>query len=201
MELDELKNIWKKEPFRRKNDAEIASMLKGRSRSIISKLKRSTWMELIFTLIAGLVLLYYAYTIPNGALKWFFIAFIVIFPGYIIYYIKKINLLNRFDTMNDNLKVSIETLVNDLQTYLKFYKKSYSILYPFYLVLMLLFMAMERGMEDFLHSLTQPRTLISIGFVCLVFVACSLWFTSWYLKKLYGNHLDKLKELLLDLEG
>ena len=46
MELDELKHIWKKTDvdFHPKGEAELASMLKGNSKSIIDKLKRSVWL-------------------------------------------------------------------------------------------------------------------------------------------------------------
>jgi hypothetical protein len=45
MEFDDLKSIWKKDKpgYEPKREEEIASMIKGRSTSIISKLKRSVW--------------------------------------------------------------------------------------------------------------------------------------------------------------
>ena len=199
MEFDDLKQIWKQDLFQRKGEEEIAAMIKGKSKSIISKLKRSAWMELIFTIVAGFVLLYFSFTMPNGALKWYFISFLILFIGYIVYYVKKINLLNRFDIGQENIKASIETLINDLTTYLKFYKNSYTLLYPVYFLLMFLFVAMERGMDEFIHALSQPRTLVYLIFLASLFIACSLWFTKWYLKKLYGNHLEKLQALLKDL--
>jgi len=58
MELDDLKSIWKQDKpgFEPKKEEEIASMIKGRSNSIISKLKRSVWFELIFTIVCGVAL-------------------------------------------------------------------------------------------------------------------------------------------------
>jgi hypothetical protein len=55
MELEDLKSIWKrKQGYEPKQEAEIASMLRGRSNSIISKLKRSVWFELIFTIACSI---------------------------------------------------------------------------------------------------------------------------------------------------
>jgi hypothetical protein len=199
MELDELKNIWKQESFRSKNEGEIAAMLRGRSRSIVSKLKRSVWMELTLTLIGELILVYYVFTIPAGAFKWATLSFALLFAGYIVYYFKKIILLIRFGATSENIKINIERLVHDLGVYLSFYKKSYTMVYPVFLFLMLFFVAIEQGIDDFLRSLTRPLTLASLVFVCLVFIGCLVWFTNWYLDKLYGNHLRKLEELLKDL--
>jgi hypothetical protein len=66
MELEELRNIWKSSEsgFQPKDESEIASMLKGRSISIIDKLKRSVRFELVFTLFVSLCLLLYALTLP-----------------------------------------------------------------------------------------------------------------------------------------
>jgi hypothetical protein len=57
-ELDDLKLLWQqaKPGFEPKKEEEIASMIKGRSNSIISKLKRSVWFELTFTILCGVAL-------------------------------------------------------------------------------------------------------------------------------------------------
>src|SRR5687767_4692321 len=118
MELEDLKSIWKNsEHFRLKNEAEIASMLKGTSQSIIAKLKRSVWFELIFTMVAGLGLFVYALTLPSGAPKWTSISILVLLVVYSFYYVKKLMLLNRFDPASGNLKSNLENLVDNFSSY------------------------------------------------------------------------------------
>jgi hypothetical protein len=202
MELEDLKSIWKNsEPFRPKGEAEIASMLRGNSQSIISKLKKSVWFELTITLIAGVALLVYALTLPSGALKWTSISILLMLVVYSFYYVKKLMLLNRFDSANENLRTSLENLYDNLSSYLRFYKRSYAILYPVYFVLGLLFGALERGMNEFINSLIQPKTILYLLFIAGVFFFCSTWLTNWYLKKLYGNQMDKLQQLLHELQN
>jgi hypothetical protein len=203
MELDELKNLWKKNEsgFRPKAESEIATMLKGRSKSIVDKLKRSVWFELIFTLIAGLILLIYAFTLESGALKWTSISILILFVVYSFYYIKKLTLLRHFIQGQDNLKANLEKLVEKLTNYLKFYKRSYTILYPVYFFLALLFVAIERGLDEFLHALRQPKTIAFLAILAGLFFFCSTWLVNWLLTKLYGNHLEKLKGLLMELES
>jgi hypothetical protein len=203
MELNELKDIWKKTDasFQPKAEAELASMLKGNSKSIIAKLKRSVWFELIFTLISGIILLIYALTLPIGALKWISVSILAVFVAYTFYYIKKLMLLNQFGGGDDNLKASLERLIENLANYLRFYKRSYTLLYPVYFLLALLFVGIERGIDEFVSILTKPKTIASLFVVAGIFFVCSTWLVSWYLKKLYGRHLEKLQGLLNDLNS
>lgn len=201
MELDDLKDIWKQQTsaIPLKGEAEIAAMLKGTSKSIVGKLKRSVWIELILSLVAGLAVAAYAFTLPSGALKWMSISIPLIFIAYAIYYIKKLMLLNKFDSMSENIRSNIETLINNLSGYLRFYKRSYTILYPVYFGLGVLFSFLERGTDKMLNALQQPRTIFLLIVVAVVFYISSTWLVDWLLRKLYGNHLQKLKTLLHDI--
>lgn len=201
MELDELKDIWKQGDigFRPHNEEEIASMLKGNSKLIIDKLKRSVWFELIFTLVAGVALLIYALTLPAGSLKWTSVSILILFLVYSFYYIKKLTLLRKFNPAQDNVKAGLEKLVRNLSSYLQFYRRSYTILYPVYFFLALVFGAIERGIDQFLITLSQPKTIIYLVLTAGLFYFCSTWLINWLLKRLYGNHLEKLKALLREL--
>jgi hypothetical protein len=203
MELDELKDLWKKNDavFQPKPEGELALMLRGNSKSIVDKLKRSVWFELAFTLLSGIGLLIYALTLPSGALKWTSISIIAIFVVYSFYYVKKLMLLNSFDTSHGNLRTTLENLIENLSSYLKFYKRSYTILYPAYFLLALLFGAIERGFDQFMTVLSNPKTIAYLlGFAAIFYIG-STWLVSWVLKKLYGNHLEKLRILLKDLNS
>ena len=203
MEIEDLKQIWKKqnEGFEPKDENELANMLKGRSSSIIARLKRNVWLELIFTSLGGLGLLAYALTLPGGSLKWTSISILILFAVYSFYYVKKLRLLNRFDIANDHIRANLQRLISSLTNYLKFYRRSYSILYPVYFFLGLVFTALEQGATGFFNRVTNPEIFVTLLLGAALFFICSTWLTSWYLRKLYGNHLEKLKNLLRDLEG
>lgn len=201
MELEELKNIWKNgEAFKPKGEAELTAMLSGTSQSIIAKLKRSVWFELLFTIGAGIALFLYALTLPSGALKWTSLSILLMLVAYSFYYIKKLILLIRFDSSSENIKSNLEKLYLTLSSYLKFYKRSYTILYPVYFCVGLIFGALERGTSEFLDALVQTKTIVYLIFVAAVFFFCSTWLTTWYLKKLYGNQMDKLRDVLYELK-
>lgn len=201
MELDELRSIWNKnQDFKLKGTDELSAMLRGDSRSVVDKLKRSVWFELLITAIAGIVLLIYAFTLPGGSVKWTAIAILILFGMYLFYYVKKLALLMRFNP-DENLKANLQKLVNSLNSYLRFYKLSYTILYPVYFGLGLLFGALEIGSERFFDVLVQPRTIVALCATALVFFFLCTWFANWYLKKLYGNHLQKLQSVLDELNA
>jgi hypothetical protein len=203
MELEDLKSIWKKgtPTFQPKNEQEIAMMLKGKSMSIIEKLKRSVLFELIFTIVVSAALIIYAVSLETGAVKWTSISLLLMFLAYTIYYIKKLILLNRVRRINENLHDSIYQLTVSLTSYLKFYKNSYAILYPIFFVLGLLFGAIERGPEKYLEYISKPKIIAFLVIMAVVFFFVSTWMANWFLKKLYGNHLEKLKGLLKELDN
>ena len=150
--------------------------------------------------MAGVALLLYALTLENGSLKWTSISILVLFVGYSFYYVKKLLLLSRFDSGNADIKSNLEKLIANLKSYLKFYKRSYTVLYPVYFCLGLLFAALERGAEEFLRIISRPNNIIYLLVSASLFFVFSRWLTNWYLKKLYGDHLEKLKALLTDIE-
>lgn len=199
-ELDDLKSIWKgNQPFAAKPMSEIATMLKGSSNSAIAKLKRSVWFELSLTIFFGLIMLYFSFTLDSGRLKWSLVSVIILFIAYLVYYFKKMRLLNRFEPSQQNLKESLEGLISSLETYLQFYRTSYTVLYPVYFLLGIIFTGVELGYDAFLEKVVQPETILKLLSLAIVFGVVSLFISKWYLKKLYGNHLDNLKIILNDL--
>lgn len=202
MEIEDLKHIWRKqnEDFTPKAETELATMLRGRSRSIITRLKRNVWSEIAFTLVGAIALIFYALQLPDGYLKWTSISILILFGLYSTYYLKKLTVLNRFDSNHENLKANLEQLIVSLKGYLKFYKRSYSILYPVFFLLALLFIAIEHGATGFFHKVGRPEVYLILLPGAALFFVFSTKLTSWYLKKLYGNHLEKLERLLRDLK-
>lgn len=200
MELEDLKSIWKSsEPvFQPKNEQEIARMLKGRSISIVNKLKRNVWFELVFTIVVSVVLLIYALSLPKGAMKWTSISLLLMCIASTVFYVKKLSILNHVQGINENLHDTISFLIKNLTTYLRFYKNSYTVLYPIYFLLGLVFSFMEKG-TDIADFLSQPTTIIYLLFMAGLFFLISFWLARWFLKKLYGDHLEKLKSIMDEL--
>src|SRR5690606_34833960 len=101
-------------------------------------------------------------------------------------YVKKINLLNRFEGSEGNIRTNLENLIRDLDTFLRFYYRSYTLLYPGYLILIIIVAIADRGMEQFIDSMADWRILGLLLFLVLLSIALSLWISKWFLGKLYG---------------
>jgi hypothetical protein len=117
-----------------------------------------------------------------------------------IYYVKKLTLLNRF-VPNENLQSTITILIGRLDSYLRFYKNSYAVLYPLFFLLGLLFGAIERGPSAYIEYLSRTSTIIYLVLMAGLFFLISSWCANWYLRKLYGDHVEKLRSLLKELQG
>lgn len=202
-ELEDLKQIWKshEQGYEPKKESEIALMLQGKSHSIINKLKRNVWVELIFTIASSIALGVYTITLEAGAIMWTIISMLLLFAAFLFYYVKKLLLLQRFDDSAENIKTNLRHLYERLTLYIIFYKRSYAVLFPVYFCLGILFGVIERGMDNFIDHVSQPKTIIILLVLAAAFFLCTGLITNFYLKKLYGNHLAKLKELLDELQG
>ena len=126
------------------------------------------------------------------------ISILILFVAYTFYYVKKLSLLNKFNA-DENLKSNLSNLVTTLTSYLRFYKLSYTILYPVYFFLGVIFGLIEVGTNKFIDILTQPKTIGYLLAVAIIFLFLGTWFSNWYLKKLYGKHLEKLQSVLTEL--
>ena len=203
MELEELKSIWNSSApsFQPKDAGEIASMLSRKSVSIVDKLKRNVWVDLIVTTLTSLGLLSYAVTLRPGALKWASISILSTLLLYVFYYVKKILVLNRFNPVTNNVRANLEALIDTLSGYLLFYQRSYTVLYPIFFCVVLMFVGIELGTQRFLENLQKPSTIALLLAFAGFYYFLSTRVVKWFLNKLYGRHLEKLKSLLTDIHG
>ncbi|MCU0356184.1 MAG: hypothetical protein MUE95_01255 [Cyclobacteriaceae bacterium] len=200
-ELDDLKILWKQDrSFEQKNENEIALMIRGSSKTLITKLKRSVWIELSLSVLCIVALGAFGLSLSPGAMMWTIMALLVLLLGYVFYYVKKIILLNDYDDSAENLKTNLENLVDKLDAYMTFYKRSYAILYPLFFLLGLFFGIMESGLDRFVQKMQNPLNVFAFLLIAVIFMVGVYAITDWYLKKLYGNHIEKLRSLLLDLK-
>lgn len=201
-ELDDLKTIWKQDrTFENKGETEIAQMIKGSSKTLITRLKRSVWFELALTVVCIVALGIFGLTLQPGTLMWIILSLLLLFVIYSFYYVKKIMALNEYEASTENLKNSLQLLIDKLDAYMVFYKRSYAILYPLFLILGIIFGIMESGEERFQQKFQNPLYAFSMVLITVIFMVGVYTITDWYLKKLYGNHIEKLKNLLRDLQS
>ena len=208
VELENLKDIWKQQiqPTIDKQNIEkqeIERLLKGRSTSILEKLKRNLLLEIAMFMVCLLLVAAVPFYFKSTPVTILFIAALVfIFIPYLVYYIKKYNELNTFSIFHNNIKTSLQSLIIQLEKFLKIYFYGSLILAPFSVFISALACLYEMkalGYLLYFDEFSKPTLSIILSFA-IVFTLLSYPILKWYLHKLYGQHIETLKEYLKELE-
>lgn len=221
MELDSLKDIWKnldEEDLQPGREVPVLSMLQKRSQGTIAKLKRNLNRELVAVLII------YSLTI------WYIVAYQKLYPelavllalvggAFLFYYYHKNKLLKQMQCVAWEVKSNLKHQLVTLEKYVRFYFIAGTILTPlayFAAGIITLFNAPEAqpvfvGDDPFradaivsqmpiASHISNHRFFIFFVSIGVVVTVGSYFFNRWYINKLYGQHIQKLKELLHQME-
>jgi hypothetical protein len=197
MELDSLKQAWKAQPLKDLpgSDEQILSMLQKKSRSPIAKIKRNLYREfLLVVLIYSAAIFYYA-VFQNG--QFLEIGFVLLLVGalYVVYYYQKNKLLKKMECVTCEVKSNLERQVATLEQYIKVYFYAGVILTP------LAYFAAGLIALHKLPALTLESSLMTF-FIATggVLAVLNVFFNRWYVNKLYGQHVQKIRLLLQQMD-
>jgi hypothetical protein len=203
MELDHLKELWQQqEP--EKVSGNLRQFLGKKSRGPIARMKRNLLYELIVVIITyGLATIYF-FT-PAGrldSLAWIYLILALIF---IIYFIRKNKLLNEMECMACQVKSNLSRQVATLEKYVRYYLIAGTAVFPLFIVYAYFIVIPE-------ISFVRGKTNSSDGGLTFfwettIWVSATITLTiiiyylnKWYVKKLYGKHINKLKLMLEQME-
>lgn len=220
MDLDNLKEIWKDldekdfHPGSRKgvksivtsHEEEIAAILRKRSQNPIAKIKRNLGWELAVILVLYSVTMWYYITAWHGQYWEIAVLLGVIGASFVVYYFRKNKLLREMQLVDSEVKVNLEQRLHTLEKYVRFYFVSSTILTPaayFVAGLIVFFKTPPRSTEKIPPMVTHITghdyfVLFTVSGVALAIG--SYFLNVWYVHKLYGRHINKLKSLLHQLE-
>ena len=206
MELDELKLHLKQkldtnQPA--KTQDEITVLLGKDTLSVLGKIKRSLWFEIIICipliLACGAMALY----LPYWSLRIYFSIFtclMVLFLVLLGYLLRKVNSANSSPMP---VKKNLEMVYRILKEFVKRYFQFTMALIP-----ICMFFAIWLSAQDPDESLGSKGIRFSNNFTLGLFITAytaalatgTYFFTKWYLKKLYGKYLLQLAGLLKELD-
>lgn len=198
MELESLKEIWNKSlPSETEISGEdIRQIMRQRSKSAIAKMKRNLMIEL------ALMVLIYAYAVIQNdhfmpGLQWLFVGIEVI---YLFYFGIKYRLLSRMENPAFEVRSSLQKQLNSLENLLRFYLWSGLLLIP--IAALVSFWIgytysnpAEFSRDNSLLLITSFVILVASILICIPI----FFFTKWYIRKLYGRHIEKLKNMMNEL--
>ena len=203
MELDQLKKIWQQESAQGKEDEQLLLLLGKRSNNPIARMKRNLLMELISIIILyGSMIIYYAYAFHGtmSEVSWFMVAIALFF---FVYYYRKNRLLNKMECLTCQVRSNLQRQVSTLEKYVKFYLVAGTAIAP----LAIFFF----GWLIYIKFPGKARSVFNPLGVHPLWETITAWTIVWSIyrnhllpeqmvcSKLYGKHIQKLKELLAEL--
>lgn len=202
MELDDLKHIWRQNQALSINqqnidNEKVMEMTRQKSKDIMTKLRKNLDFDIIvsFFFIPPLI---YVLFIKNIATyhKYVAVFFIIyIFIG-LYYYLMEIKTYKFFNAKNDllsTLKYTEEKFAQRVKS-LVIYNNIAAIPMGFYGYIAC--SQLEHYITNRNHEITSTELII----VCCFNVPIGYFYMKFIIKKLYGEHLQKLKQLLAELE-
>ncbi len=201
MELESLKEIWNHSGASGKevSGEEVRRILRRQSGSSIAKMKRNLKIELaVMVVLYAYVVFRDVHAVPG--MLWLLL--LVIEAAYLVYFGIKYRLLNRMECSTCEVRSNLQQQLKSLERLLRFYLWSGIVLIP----LVVLCSFWIGYSYDPPTGLPQEAyvvfPLLALAFVVLSLLLCIplFYFTKWYIRKLYGRHIDKLKEMIHDLK-
>lgn len=201
MELDDLKHIWQQNQelsiMQEVIDNEkVIEMTRQKSKDLMTKLRANLDFDAVVSSMFIPPLIYVLFVKNIATYHKYIAAFFIVytFVG-LYYYLKEIQ---SYKALN---------LKNDLLSTLKFTEEKFSqrvkllVIYNNILVVPLMFYGSILGAEiaQYRGSNFQP-TIIELIFSTIVLTPISYLYMQFIIKKLYGENLEKLKQLHIELE-
>lgn len=205
MELDQLKEMWGDVGTKKSNtsEEELQILLQKKSTSPIAKMKRNLLVELIAVLVLYIIVITYYFIQYRGGMQWNAWFLLAIGVLYVFYYQRKRKLLNSMECITCEVKSNLKMQLNTLEKYVRFYLIAGTALFPVTL--------MATGLIMFFYSpeiskdLTVPSgKVVWIFTAVLVFLSAVLtvpvyYINKWYVRKLYGQHVERLKVIVNEM--
>ncbi len=198
MELDNIKEAWQAHEVKKipgDND-EIRRMLNKKSKSPIAKMKKNLLWEMIVIVVLYTIGILYYIVADHGrywelALMLFLVAVLFMY-----YYYRKNKLLNEMECVACEVKSNLERQVSTLDKYLRLYFIAGTLLTPIaYFTTGLVVLYKTPGVGNISAKGISWFVGSGIGLTVMIYFA-----NKWYVNKLYGQHVKKLKNLLQQMD-
>lgn len=209
MELDEFKDLLNQKlenDHLHRSESDIAELLSKKANSVLVKIQKSLWFEIISAVVITIAFALIAITSKYQSFQIYFSVFTLVFIPFTIVFIF---LLKKTSSIDNNLpiKMNLQKIVNILEEFMKRYFQFTMVLIPICLIFSFALGYTEKEPIRFMDSLIdkyKPSALWLMGFTFLYATALIIgvyYFTKWYLKKMYGKYVDELKKYINELNN
>jgi hypothetical protein len=202
MELDQLKEMWSDvgQSKTSTSEQELQAMLQKKSKSPIAKMKRNLFIEMVIIVVLYTWSTIYYFMKFNGAILG--IAWLMLLTGvlFMVYYFRKRKLLQEMECVSCEVKSNLQLQVKTLEKYIWLYLVGGTLMFPFIMI--------TSGVIIFFFDSKIQTSSVHISFwsffLVLVLVSAILtipmyFLNKWYVRKLYGQHAEKLKQIVNEM--
>lgn len=197
MELDNLKAAWQGQVTNAgaHSKEQILSMLQKKSQRPIARMKRNLLVELILIVVIYTVTIIYYATTRGG--RYWQIALMLFAVGFLflLYYYQKNKLLKSMECVACEVRSNLQRQVTMLEKYVRLYFIAGVILTPLAYFTAGIIAIYKAPPQVF--SASTHYWFFGSGIIIAI---VSYFLNKWYVNKLYGQHVKKLKALLLQME-
>ena len=209
MELDDLKLLLDTsiDLEANKSENEISVLLSATTKSLVSKLKISIWIEIILTIACCLLFSIVVFFNQYWAVRAYFSVFAIICIPFIFVLLLLLQRINILSYTDRPVKHNLEKMNAILKRYIKnayavtFFLLSFCLLYSFTIAYIetknnihgSIFFGFEKSAFSF------PFILFIIIYSIGLFTGMH-YFAKWYFNKLYGQYLADLENCIRDLD-
>jgi hypothetical protein len=197
-----------------RSDADIMQLLQMKTGSFIDKIKKSLWFEIIIGFVLNFGFVYAAFDASMHSMRLYFGVFSVLMYLFLFFLIYLLIRTNKIKSADQTIKENLASYILLIDEFIKRYLQLTMALIP----ITLLF-AGYLGYSD-AHAdttINAYKTGYNLGakmngtqftvFISsfILFLSLGIYgmyhFTKWYLKKLYGNYLNELKQCMVELQN
>ncbi len=202
MELDNLKDLWRdlKEDHHQDEDEQIIKILHKKSQSPIAKMKRNLFIELIAVIILYAFPIWYFLQTSEGRYVEISIGLSVVAVLFTFYFYKKNKLLSEMQCVTCEVRSNLQRQLTTLEKYVWLYFVGGIVITPIAYFVPGLLVIMKYPGRDVSAEFAGSVAYIMFIVIGLLITIGNYFFSRWYINKLYGQHINRLKDLLLQTE-
>jgi len=210
MELDELKYQLNKklDADQPKSASQLSLLLKKAATSVIHKLQRSLWIDMIINILVLLLFIWQALFNKLWSLRIYFSTFIILS---VVALLVLIYLIKKIESLNSSV-LPVKQNLEQVYKIINFYKVICFRLTMLFIPLCIFYAFLLGYIEgkngtsvdySILVQKAGPKIWIALLLLILYLGAVGVgvyYFTKWFLNRLYGKYLIKLKSLIEELD-
>jgi hypothetical protein len=207
MELDSLKQVWEEidVPAHAVSGSEVYDMTNVKSQTAVSIMKQNLRSELLLVIIlfvGGAAFYLFSFGGRLNEISWFFISIVLLFCCY--YYYKN-RLLSSMQCVTCNVHTNLKIQLHSLEKYLKLYLVAGTAIVPIALTFVFIMLKTKFPALARLFGHTNENGTVQFEWTWILVVMMATFgiylMNRWYLRKLYGKHIEQLKSLITEFEN